>query len=175
MRHITDKWTVFSKDFTQRFKLFLLWRNATRYLSCIWQKCVPKQCFWWSAGYNNVIIEEGSIISDKCHKLLLNKCEVKSTVCGRMKQRKNTYVCDQIKYRSSLNKIDQFHEILKDKETKHYICKSCHTDIQSQFQCVCCKLHFDTHLCKEFNSTDYDFTNFIVSRCLQSANDEDQN
>ena len=125
--------------------------------------------------YNDVIIEKGSIICDKCHKLLLNKCEVKCMVCGRMKQRKNTYVCDQRKYRSSLKKIDKFHEILKDKETKHYICKSCHTDIQSQFQCVCCKLHFDTHLCKEFNSNNYDLTNFIVSRCLQSANDEDQN
>ena len=110
--------------------------------------------------YNNVIIEEGSIICDKCHKLLLNKCEVKCTLCGRMKQRKNTYVCDQRKYRSSLKKIDKFHEILKDKETKHYICKSYHTDIQSQLQCVCCKLHFDTHLCK-FNSTDYDFKTLL--------------
>ena len=125
--------------------------------------------------YNDIMIEKGSIICDKCHKLLLNKCEVKCTLCGKMKQRKNTYVCDQRKYRSSSKKNDKLHEILKDKKTKHYICKSCHTDIQPQFQCVCCNLHFDTHLCKQFNSTDYDFANFIVSRCLQSAHGEDEN
>ena len=44
--------------------------------------------------YNDVIIEEGSKNCDQCHRVFLNKCEVKCTLCVRMKHRKNTYVCD---------------------------------------------------------------------------------
>ena len=55
---------------------------------------------------------------------------------------------------------------------KHYICKSCHSNIQQQLQCVCCQLDYDTHLCKQYNSSNYDFRNFIVSRCLKCVIDE---
>ena len=45
--------------------------------------------------FNNMSIDEGSIICEKCHKLLINKCQVKCSVCGNMNQRKYTYVCDR--------------------------------------------------------------------------------
>ena len=35
-------------------------------------------------------------------------------------------------------------------------------------------MKYDTHLCKDHNSTDYDFTHFIVSQCLQYVDSEVQ-
>ena len=70
--------------------------------------------------------------------------------------------------------MKKWNEILTDKNRRQYICKMCHTDIQTQFKCVCCKLKYDTHLCKDYNSTDYDFTHFIVSWCLQYVDSEVQ-
>ena len=77
-------------------------------------------------------IKEGSIICEKCHKLLINKCEVKCSICGSMKQRKYTYVCDRREYKKFIKENEKLKEILKDKQMKHYICKSCHTNIQQQ-------------------------------------------
>ena len=33
--------------------------------------------------------------------------------------------------------------------------------------CVCCNRHMQKHACKMYNKVDYDFTNFVVSQCLQ--------
>ena len=33
--------------------------------------------------------------------------------------------------------------------------------------CVCCNRHMQKHVCKMYNKVDYDFTNFVVSQCLQ--------
>ena len=33
--------------------------------------------------------------------------------------------------------------------------------------CVCCNRHMQKHVCKMYNNVDYDFTNFVVSQCLQ--------
>ena len=60
-------------------------------------------------------IDEGSIICEKCHKLLINKCQVKCSVCGNMNQRKYTYVCDRKKYKKFINENEKLREILEDK------------------------------------------------------------
>ena len=58
-------------------------------------------------------------------------------------------------------------EIAKSQKTNSYICKSCHAELQQKMPCVCCNRHITEHVCKMYNKVDYDFTNFIVSQCLQ--------
>ena len=124
--------------------------------------------------HNEMSISEESIICEKCHKYLKSKCEVKCVLCERMRAKKDTYLFNRKRYKSIPSDNEKWNEILIDKNRRQYICKMCHTDIQTQFKCVCCKLKYDTHLCKDYNSTDYDFTHFIVSRCLQYVDSEVQ-
>ena len=77
-------------------------------------------------------VDEGSVICEKCHKLLINKCEVKCIICGSMKQQKYTYVFDRRKYNKILKGNEELEDILKNKDMKHYICKSCHSNIWQQ-------------------------------------------
>ena len=51
-------------------------------------------------------VDEGSVICEKCHKLLINKCEVKCIICGNMKQKKFSYVFDRRKYKKILKEND---------------------------------------------------------------------
>ena len=81
---------------------------------------------------NNMTVDEGSVICEKCHKLLINKCEVKCIICGNMKQKKYSYVFDRRKYKEILKENEKLEGILKDKEMKQYICKACHSNIQEQ-------------------------------------------
>ena len=125
--------------------------------------------------HNQMSISQESIICDKCHKYLKSKYEVKCVLCERMKPKKDTYVFNRKRYKTTIiSDNEKWNEILIDKNSRQYICKMCHKNIQPQFECVCCKLKYGTHLCKDYNSTDYDFTHFIVSRCLQYVDSEVQ-
>ena len=55
---------------------------------------------------------------------------------------------------------------------KRYICMKCHSQIQPKFQCVSCNLQFGMHLGKHYNMNEYDFKQYIVSRCLPDVSDE---
>ena len=57
----------------------------------------------------------------------------------------------------------------KSQKTNSYICKNCHVELQQNMTCVCCNRHMQKHLCKMYNKLNYDFTNFVVSLCLQHA------
>ena len=59
------------------------------------------------------------------------------------------------------------------KEKEHmYICMKYHSWIQPKFQCVSCNLQFGIHLGKHYNMDEYDFKQYIVSRCLPDVSDE---
>ena len=79
---------------------------------------------------------------------------------------------DEKKYRRwSQNKQGQ----VKNKNTckiKRYICMKCHSWIQPKFQCVSCNLQFGMHLGKHYNMDEYDFKQYIVSRCLPDVSHE---
>ena len=79
---------------------------------------------------------------------------------------KEAYVYDEKKYRRwSQNKQGQ----VKNKNTckiKRYICMKCNSRIQPNFQCVSCNLQFGMHLGKHYNMDEYNFKQYIVSRCL---------
>ena len=64
---------------------------------------------------------------------------------------------------------------MKNKNTckiKRYICMKYHSQIQPKFQCFSCNLQFGMHLGKHYNMDEYDFKQYIVSRCLPHVSDE---
>ena len=52
-------------------------------------------------------------------------------------------------------------------KTNPYISKNFHLELQQKMTCVCCNTLMQEHLCEINNKLDYDFTNFVVSQCLQ--------
>ena len=50
--------------------------------------------------------------------------------------------------------------------------KKCHSQIQPKFQCVSCNLQFGIYLGKHYNMDEYDFKQYIVSRCLPDVSHE---
>ena len=77
-----------------------------------------------------------------------------------------TLKLDTNTYSSLENNIQ---EMAKSQKTNFYICKSCHTELQQEITCAFCNRHMMKHVCKMYNKVDYDFTNFVVSQCLQHA------
>ena len=45
--------------------------------------------------------------------------------------------------------------------------QNCHLELQQKMTCMCCNRHMQKHLCTIYNKLNYDFTNFVVSQCLQ--------
>ena len=68
--------------------------------------------------------------------------------------------------------------MLKSNRTTHYICKTCHIQLQPKCTCVCCNRAVQKDICKIYNKAGYDFRSFVVSQCLghvsHHANNEDQ-
>ena len=118
-------------------------------LKCFFCEETPKNIFYQydanlykdSALYdqlqhNEMSISKESIICEKCHKYLKSKCEVKCVLCERMRAKKDTYLFNRKRYKSIPSDNEKWNEILIDKNRRQYICKMCHTDIQTQFKCV---------------------------------------
>ena len=116
--------------------------------------------------------EEQNIICNKCHNAILEESLDTCLTCGKT-IKMCTFKFDMNKYSSLQNKIL---EMSKSKRTNSYICKSCHLQLPPKFTCVCCNTDVHKHICKMYNKVDYDFTNFVLSQCLQhvsnSANEE---
>ena len=67
---------------------------------------------------------------------------------------------------------------MKSNRTTHYICKTCHLQLQPKCTYVCCNIAVQKDICKIYNNAGYDFRSFVVSQCLghvsHPANNEDQ-
>ena len=55
---------------------------------------------------------------------------------------------------------------------RSYICRTCHFQLKPNFSCVCCNRNIEQCFCKQYNMEDYDFWQYIVSRCLPDTSDE---
>ena len=96
---------------------------------------------------------------------------MKCTVCDDEVERKLTYVYDSKKYKIYAENTPSKMNCITN-ETKRYTCMKCHSQIQPQFQCVSYNLYINMHLCKHYSMNDYDFKQYVVSRCLQHITDE---
>ena len=104
-----------------------------------------------------------NIICNKCHNVICRESLVTCLICMKT-VKKCTLKFDINTYSSLENNIQ---EMAKSQKTNSYICKSCHVELQQKITCVCCNRNMQKHVCKMYNKLDYDFTNFVVSQCLQ--------
>ena len=119
--------------------------------------------------------DEQNIICNKCHNAILRESLVTCLTCDKTMKKMLTLKFDMEKY-SPLESTTL--EMLKSNRTNHYICKSCHLQLQPKCTCMCCNTDVQKDICKIYNKADYDFRSFIVSQCLghvsNPANNEDQ-
>ena len=108
--------------------------------------------------------DEQNIICNKCHNAICRESLVTCLICMKTVKKMCTLKFDINTYSSLENNIQ---EMAKSQKTNSYICKSCHVELQQKITCVCCNRHMQKHVCKMYNKVDYDFTNFVVSQCLQ--------
>ena len=71
--------------------------------------------------------DEQKIIRNKCHNAILRESLVTCLTCDKTKKKMLTLKFDMDKYSSLENTIL---EILKSNRTNHYICKTCHLQLQ---------------------------------------------
>ena len=90
MWHTIEKWMFPSEYFAKEFDMFLLWRSTIKSIPYDWN-VYGNNAFSKQLELNNTTVDEGSVICEKCHKWLINKCEVKCITCGNIKQKK--YSC----------------------------------------------------------------------------------
>ena len=61
---------------------------------------------------------------------------------------------------------NNIHEMAKSQKTNFTYAKAAMLNCNKQSH-VCCNRHMEKHVCKMYSKADYDFTNFVVSWCLQ--------
>ena len=119
--------------------------------------------------------DEQNIICNKCHNAILRESLVTCLTCDKTMKKMLTLKFDMDKY-STLENTTL--EMLKSNSTNHYICKTCHVQLQPKCTCVCCNTVVQKDICKIYNKAGYDFRSFVVSQCLghvlHPANNEDQ-
>ena len=118
---------------------------------------------------------EQNIICNKCHNAILRESLVKCLTFDKTMKKMFKLKFDMDKY-SSLENTTL--EMLKSNRTNHYICKTCHLQLQPKCTCVCCNTDVQKNICKIYNKAGYDFRSFVVLQCLghvsHPANNEDQ-
>ena len=107
--------------------------------------------------------DEEKIICNKCHNTMLRQSLVTCLTCGKTMKKMLTLKFDMDKYSLLENKTQQ---MLKTNKTNCYRCKSCHLQLQPKCTCVCCNTDVQKDISKMYNKLDYDFTSFVVSKCL---------
>ena len=77
--------------------------------------------------------DEQNIICNKCHNAILRESLVTCLTCDKTMKKMLTLKFDMDKY-SSLENTTR--EMLKSNRTNHYICKTCHLQLQPKCTCV---------------------------------------
>ena len=107
--------------------------------------------------------DEQNIICNKCHNAILRESLVTCLTCDKTMKKMLTLKFDMDKYSSMENTTL---EMLTSNRTTHYICKTCHLQLQPKCTCVCCNTDVQKDICKIYNKACYDFRSFVVSQCL---------
>ena len=118
--------------------------------------------------------DEQNIIQNKCYNAIFREFLV-TCLTNKTMKKMLTLKFDMDKYSSQENTTL---EMLKSNRKNHYICKSCHLQLQPKCTCVYCNTDVQKDICKIYNKAGYDFRSFVVSQCLghvsNPANNEDQ-
>ena len=103
--------------------------------------------------------DEQIIICNICHNTTLRESLVTCLTCYKTMKKMLTLKFDVDKY-SSLENTTL--EMLKSNRTHHYICKTCHLQLQPKCSCVCCNTDMQKDIWKIYNKAGYDFRSFVV-------------
>ena len=151
--------------------------TALKDLKCIFCRSIPTDrfCIFDKREYENnataqIIVEnptDNNIVCNKCHETIMSESILNCVVCKNETPRKLTFTFDVKKYTSMPQNVDTNRTHMRS-----YICKTCHFQLKPKFSCVCCNRNIEQHLCKQYNIEDYDFSHYIVSRCLPDTSDE---
>ena len=146
-------------------------------LKCIFCRSTPTDrfCIFDKREYENnataqIIVEnptDNNIICTKCHKAIMSESILNCVVCKNETPRKLAFTFDVKKYTSMPQNVDT-----NKSHMRSYICRTCHFQLKPNFSSVCCNRNIEQHLCKQYNMEDYDFSQYIVSRCLPDTSDE---
>ena len=93
---------------------------------------------------------------------------LKCVVCKNEAPKKLTFSFDVKKYTSMPQNVDT-----KGTHMRSYICRTCHLQLAPNCSCVCYNRNVEQHLCKQYNVEDYDFSQYIVSRCRPDTSDDE--
>ena len=89
--------------------------------------------------------DEQNIICNKCHNAILRESLVTCLTCDKTMKKMLTLKFDMDKY-SSLENTTL--DMLKSNRTNHYICKTCHLQLQPKCTCMCCNIDVHKDRCK---------------------------
>ena len=116
--------------------------------------------------HDNSMLHHDSVICDKCHNTILQESLLICIICEQTVAKK--CVVGKHKYTSLKQTMPQIANI---PNNKRHICNICYMQLQQNFVCVCCSRSVEKSMCQLYNKVDYDFSNFVVSRCLPHVRD----
>ena len=116
--------------------------------------------------HDNSMLHHDSVICEKCHNTILQESLVICIICEQTVAKR--CLVGKHKYASLKQTMPQIANI---PNNKRHICNICYMQLQQNFVCVCCSRSVEKSMCQLYNKVDYDFSNFVVSRCLPHVRD----
>ena len=116
--------------------------------------------------HENSLLHHDSVICEKCHNTILQESLLTCIICENTVANK----CLVGKHKYSLCKHTMA-QITNIRNNRRHICKTCYTQLQQNFVCVCCSRKVEKSMCQLYRKADYDFSTFVVSRCLPHVRD----
>ena len=116
--------------------------------------------------HDNSMLHHDSVICEKCHNTILQESLLICIICEQTVAKK--CLVGKHKYASLKHTMPQIANI---PNNRRHICNICYIQLQQNFVCVCCSRNVEKSMCQLYMKADYDFSNFVVSRCLPHVRD----
>ena len=116
--------------------------------------------------HENSMLHHDSVICEKCHNHILQESLLTCIICEKTVAKK----CLVGKHKYSLLR-HTMPQIANIPNNRKHICNTCYIQLQQNFVCVCCSRNVEKSMCQLYRKADYDFSTFVVSRCLPHVRD----
>ena len=116
--------------------------------------------------HENSMLHHDSVICEKCHNTILQESLLTCIICEKTVAKK--YLVGKHKYALLKHTMPQIANI---PNNRRHICNMCYIQLQQNFVCVCCSRNVEKSMCQLYMKADYDFSTFVVSRCLPHVRD----
>ena len=116
--------------------------------------------------HDNSMLHHDSVICEKCHNTILQESLLTCIICEKTVAKK--CLVGKHKYASLKHTMPQIANI---PNNRRHICNICYIQLQQNFVCVCCSRNVENSICQLYMKADYDFSTFVISRCLPHVRD----